>query len=97
MPTDPEVLSQILDSVRRYVDERLIPAEERVAQTNDIPEDILSEMKNMGLYGLSISEDYGGLGFSMEDEVLWSSNWAARHPRSGPRPVPISVSARNPS
>ncbi|WP_297781835.1 acyl-CoA dehydrogenase family protein [uncultured Roseovarius sp.] len=69
MPTDPEVLSQILDSVRRYVDERLIPAEERVAQTNDIPEDILSEMKNMGLYGLSISEDYGGLGFSMEDEV----------------------------
>jgi acyl-CoA dehydrogenase len=69
MPTDPDVLSQILDTVRRYVSERLIPAEELVAQTNAIPDDILEEMKEMGLYGLSISEEYGGLGFSMEDEV----------------------------
>ncbi|MEQ8899005.1 MAG: acyl-CoA dehydrogenase family protein [Roseovarius sp.] len=69
MPTDPDVLSQILDTVRRYVSERLIPAEELVARTNAVPESILREMKEMGLYGLSISEEYGGLGFSMEDEV----------------------------
>ena len=69
MGTDPEIFTLLLDTVRRYVSERLIPAEAEVVETGKIPDEIIVEMKEMGLYGLSISEDYGGLGLSMEEEV----------------------------
>ncbi|MGV0818997.1 acyl-CoA dehydrogenase family protein [Martelella sp. AMO21009] len=69
MGTDPEIFTLLLDTVRRYVSERLIPAEAEVVETGKIPDEIIAEMKEMGLYGLSISEDYGGLGLSMEEEV----------------------------
>ncbi len=70
MIRDQEILDQLLDSVRRFVRERLIPAEEKVADEDRIPEEIINEMKELGLYGLSIPEEHGGLGLSMEEEVL---------------------------
>ena len=65
---EKETLSQLLDAVRRFVDERLIPLEAKVAEDDAIPADALAEMRALGLFGLSIPEDYGGLGLSMEDE-----------------------------
>jgi acyl-CoA dehydrogenase len=56
--------------VRRFVRERLVPAEEEVAQTDVIPEDIVADMKALGLFGLTIPEEYGGLGLTMEEEAL---------------------------
>lgn len=70
MIRDQETLKQLLDTVSRFVHERLVPAEERVAEEDAIPEDILQEMKDLGLFGLSIPEEYGGLGLTMEEEVL---------------------------
>lgn len=70
MIRDQETLKQLLDTVSRFVRERLVPAEERVAEEDAIPEDILQEMKDLGLFGLSIPEEYGGLGLTMEEEVL---------------------------
>lgn len=70
MIRDQETLNQLLDTISRFVRERLIPAEERVAEEDVIPEDIVQEMKEMGLFGLSIPEEYGGLGLTMEEEVL---------------------------
>ncbi|WP_223477926.1 acyl-CoA dehydrogenase family protein [Oricola indica] len=69
MAVDKETLDQLLAVVRRFVDERLIPAERKVEELNDIPEDILSEMKELGLFGLTIPETYGGMGLGMEDEA----------------------------
>lgn len=70
MIRDQETLSQLLDTISRFVRERLVPAEERVAEEDAIPADILQEMKDLGLFGLSIPEEYGGLGLTMEEEVL---------------------------
>lgn len=65
---DKDTLSHLLDAVRRFVDERLIPLEAKVAEDDAIPADALAEMRALGLFGLSIPEEYGGLGLSMEDE-----------------------------
>ncbi|MEQ8397959.1 acyl-CoA dehydrogenase family protein [Thalassobaculum sp.] len=69
MALDPETLNQLLDSVRRYVDERLIPLEEQVSRDDAIPDAVPAEMAEMGLYGVSIPEAYGGLGLSMVEEA----------------------------
>lgn len=70
MIRDQLTLNALLDSVSRFVRERLVPAERIVAETDEIPTDIVAEMKALGLFGLSIPEPYGGLGLTMEEEVL---------------------------
>ncbi|AHV94091.1 acyl-CoA dehydrogenase [Bordetella holmesii] len=69
MALDQETLNLLLDAVRRFVTERLMPAEDELAHTGSIPEDIVREMQELGLFGLSISPEYGGLGLTMEEEV----------------------------
>jgi acyl-CoA dehydrogenase len=70
MIRDPETLDALLDSVRRFVKERLVPAEHVVADTDEIPEDIVADMRRMGLFGLTVPQSYGGLGLTMEEESL---------------------------
>jgi acyl-CoA dehydrogenase len=70
MIRDQETMNTLLDSVSRFVRERLVPAEEIVAETDEIPEDIVRDMKDIGLFGLTIPESYGGLGLTMEEESL---------------------------
>jgi acyl-CoA dehydrogenase len=70
MIRDPDTLTALLDTVRRFVRERLVPAEETVAETDAIPADIVRDMREMGLFGLTIPESYGGLGLTMEEEAL---------------------------
>ncbi len=70
MALDSETLSQLLEMIRRFVDERLIPAEAEVAESDAIPEDIVADMRAMGLFGLTAPEEFGGLGLTMEEEVL---------------------------
>lgn len=70
MIRDQETLDQILGTLRKFVRERLIPNEAVLAETDQVPADILQEMKEIGLFGLAIPEAYGGLGMTMEEEVL---------------------------
>ncbi|MFC3678418.1 acyl-CoA dehydrogenase family protein [Ferrovibrio xuzhouensis] len=69
MALDQETLNQLLDTVGRFVEERLKPAEAKVAADDSIPADIIGEMRELGLFGLSIPEEYGGLGLTMSEEV----------------------------
>ncbi len=69
MALDPETFDALIEGVRRFVNERLRPAEAIVAETDDIPADLVAEMKELGLFGLSIDPEYGGLGLSMVEEV----------------------------
>ena len=62
---DPEIFEQFIEQLDRYVRERLIPAERDVIANDRIPDDILQEMKDMGLFGLSIPEEYGGAGLNL--------------------------------
>ncbi|GAB3449547.1 acyl-CoA dehydrogenase family protein [Insolitispirillum peregrinum] len=69
MALDPETLSQLLDTVRRFVDNRLRPLEAKVAEDDAIPAEVVQDMRDMGLFGMSIPETYGGLGLAMSEEV----------------------------
>jgi acyl-CoA dehydrogenase len=69
MPLDPESVDLLLSTLRRFVRERLRPLEARVDREDEVPAEIVAEMREMGLFGLSIPEEYGGLGLTMGEEV----------------------------
>ncbi|KQW93385.1 acyl-CoA dehydrogenase [Massilia sp. Root418] len=69
MIRDEETLNLLLDSVRRFVREVLVPHEQEVAETDEIPPAVVAQMRELGLFGLSIPEAYGGLQLTMEEEV----------------------------
>ena len=69
MALDPDTLAQFLDALDRFVKERLIPNEALVADDDAIPPALVQEIREMGLFGMSIPEEYGGLGLTMAEEV----------------------------
>ncbi|QQV77491.1 acyl-CoA dehydrogenase family protein [Sphingomonas aliaeris] len=69
MALDPETFDALIDTVRRFVAERLRPLEGAVEEADAIPADVVQEMRDMGLFGLSIAEEYGGLGLTMAEEA----------------------------
>lgn len=68
MTIDPESFDILLATVQRFVRERLVPAEDIVETDDEVPAAIVAEMKELGLFGLSIPEEYGGIGLSMAQE-----------------------------
>ena len=68
MTADDDAFQLLLDTVRRFVRERLIPAENAVEEQDEVPAGIIDDMKQLGLFGLSIPEEYGGIGLSMAQE-----------------------------
>ncbi len=68
MSLDAETFDALIDTVRRFVAERLRPLEAEVEEADAIPSHIVEEMKALGLFGLSIAEEYGGLGLTMVEE-----------------------------
>ncbi len=69
MALDADTFDALIDAVRRFVAERLCPLEAQVEADDAIPADVVAEMREMGLFGLSIAPEYGGLGLSMAEEV----------------------------
>jgi acyl-CoA dehydrogenase len=70
MALDPETRAQLIDTVRRFVREKCVPIEAKVGDEDRVPDAIIQEMRELGLFGISIPTEYGGLGLSMEEEVL---------------------------
>ena len=70
MIRDQTSFSELITTLRRFVGERLVPLEARVAEEDRVPPDLIDAMRGLGLFGLSIPEEYGGLGLTMEEEVL---------------------------
>lgn len=69
MALDVETLNQLRDTVRRFVAGRLVPIERQVGDSDEIPADVVDEMRALGLFGLSIPVEYGGLGLGMFEEI----------------------------
>ena len=69
MIRDPEMLEQLLETIKKKKKNELVPLEHEVEESNAIPEHIVNQMKELGLFGLTIPEEYGGLGITMEEEV----------------------------
>jgi acyl-CoA dehydrogenase len=70
MALDAETRDQFIDTLRRFVSEQLRPLEAQVAADDQVPESVIAQMRELGLFGISIPEEYGGLDLSMEDECL---------------------------
>ena len=66
---DADVFGQFIEQLHRYVRERLIPAEKQILETDLIPDEILAEMRDMGLFGLTIPEEFGGAGMNISQYV----------------------------
>jgi alkylation response protein AidB-like acyl-CoA dehydrogenase len=60
-----DVQQEILATVRRFVDKEVIPHAQELEHSDTYPADIVEGMKEMGLFGLTIPEEYGGLGESL--------------------------------
>ncbi len=70
MIRDPESFDLFLETLRKFVLERLVPNEERVAREDEVPEALVREMAAQHMFGYSIPEAYGGLGMTTEELVL---------------------------
>ena len=70
MIKDESTLNVILETVSRFVKERLIPIEEECSENDRIPQDVVDEIRDLGLFGLSIPEEYDGLGLTLEEEMM---------------------------
>lgn len=66
---DADTFNQLRETVQRFVAERLVPNETRVEIEDDIPEEIVQEMRDLGLFGLTIPPEYGGIGVNARQEV----------------------------
>jgi len=60
-----EVQTEILSTVRQFVDKEIIPRAHELEHTDTYPAEIVDGMKEMGLFGITIPEEYGGLGESL--------------------------------
>src|ERR1700748_808047 len=60
-----DVQQEILNTVRDFVDKEIIPNAQALEHADEYPADIVEGMKEMGLFGLTIPEEYGGLGESL--------------------------------
>ena len=66
---DQDVFAAFIRQLQDYVRQRLIPAEKEIIATGLIPESILSEMRAMGLFGITVPEAYGGAGMNVSQYV----------------------------
>ncbi|QFT76568.1 acyl-CoA dehydrogenase family protein [Erythrobacter sp. THAF29] len=81
---DEDTFEQFAEQLERYVRDRLIPAEEKVVETDAVPPEIIDEMREMGLFGISVPEEYGGAGLNMTQyaRVVNTMSYAAPAYRS---------------
>ena len=75
---DPEVFEQFLSQLKRYVRERLVPAEDETIGLDRVPDDIAGEMREMGLFGVTIPDAFGGSGFNISQytRFIQELSWA---------------------
>lgn len=70
MSLDTESFDLLMSTVQRFVRERLIPAENYLEEHDEVPAELIDVMKDMGLFGLTVPEEYEGIGLSVSQEVL---------------------------
>jgi len=64
-PTDPDVRQAIIDNVRRFVAREVVPHAAAFERADEFPTAIVDGMRELGLFGVTIPEEYGGLGLDL--------------------------------
>ena len=75
---DNDAFEQFITQIKRYVRERLVPAEDATVALDRVPDDIAAEMRDMGLFGVTIPEVFGGSGFNIAQytHFIQELSWA---------------------
>src|SRR3954463_6759703 len=60
----------IIAMVRQFADEQILPNAEHFDHEDSFPQDIVDQMKELGLFGVTIPEEYGGLGMDLTTYVM---------------------------
>ncbi len=60
----------ITDMVRQFADEQILPNAEHYDHEDEFPEPIVEQMKELGLFGVTIPEEYGGMGLDLTTYVM---------------------------
>lgn len=68
---DADIFAAFMDQLHRYVRDRLIPAEDQLEELGRVPDDILAEMRDMGLFGVTIPESHGGAGMNISQYIAF--------------------------
>ncbi|MEU6745627.1 acyl-CoA dehydrogenase family protein [Spirillospora sp. NPDC046719] len=66
---EPQDFADVLKAVRSFVRDEVVPREEEIEETDEIPEPLRRTSRDMGLFGYALPEEYGGLGLSLSEEV----------------------------
>jgi acyl-CoA dehydrogenase len=66
----PEELRLMQNTIRRFVNEKILPISLQIEEKDEIPESLVEDIRKMGLFGMSIPEEYGGLGLTTLGECL---------------------------
>ncbi|HEY7488020.1 MAG TPA: acyl-CoA dehydrogenase family protein [Streptosporangiaceae bacterium] len=66
---DAQDFGDVLAAVRAFVRDQVIPREDEIEETDEIPADLRETAKRMGLFGYALPEAYGGLGLNLSEEV----------------------------
>jgi alkylation response protein AidB-like acyl-CoA dehydrogenase len=64
MFTPDKVQQQIVAGIRQFVERKVIPVARELERRDEYPHQVVEEMKEMGLFGCNVPEEYGGLGLS---------------------------------
>ncbi len=63
--TDPDVRRELVETVRRFVAREVVPVASEMEHADTYPERIVAQMKELGLFGITIPNEYGGLGLDL--------------------------------
>jgi acyl-CoA dehydrogenase len=66
---DEESFGQVLDAVRRFVREQVMPREDEIEESDAIPADLRAATAELGLFGYALPAEYGGFGATMAQDV----------------------------
>ncbi len=76
----PEPVQMLKQEVRRFIQQEVEPLNNSIEETDEVPEALINKAKDMGLFGLTIPEEYGGIGLNTVgkcavEEELGRSNY----------------------
>src|SRR5271165_6131935 len=66
---DDSTFDQVLDAVRRFVREKVMPREDEIEATDAIPDDLRAATAELGLFGYALPAEFGGAGATMSQDV----------------------------
>lgn len=66
---DDDVFADILSQTRRFVRTVVVPREQEILDTDQVPDDLRQAAKDLGLFGYAIPQDWGGLGLNLAQDV----------------------------